>query len=355
MRRSPRCVMLALVSLSLAGIVSAAEPAKAPTAKEQPAKEQPLQHFALGGDGGWDYLTLDAATHRLYIARATRVMVVDATNGKLLGELPDTPGVHGVALVPESGRGFVSSGRDNSVTVFDLKTLKALGKVKVGQNPDAILYDPALHRVFVFNGKSHDASVIDPAKQEVVATIPLDGKPEFAVADGAGRIYVNIEDKAQLVAIDGRKAEVVARWSLAPCEEPTGLALDKANHRLFSGCSNKVMTVVDAESGKLVTTLPIGDGVDGVAFDPQKHLAFSSNGQDGTLTVIRQETPDRYSVAKTIPTAKGARTLTLDPETHKVYLVTARFGATPAPTAAQPRPRPALEPNSFELLVVTPE
>ncbi len=247
-----------------------------------------IQTYKLGGDGGWDYLTFDKASNRLFISRSTHVIVMDADSGKVVGDIPDTPGVHGIALAPEFGRGFVSNGRDNSVTVFDLSNLKALSKIKVGENPDAILYDPASKRVFTFNGKSHDVTAIDAAKGAVVGTIKVDGKPEFAASDEKGEIFVNIEDKSELMALDPNKLQVRARWPLAPCEEPSGLAIDRKNRRLFSGCGNKMMSVVDADSGKLVTTLPIGDGVDANAFDPETGLAFASCGE-GVLTVVHED------------------------------------------------------------------
>jgi outer membrane protein assembly factor BamB len=310
-----------------------------------------VKTYKLGGEGGWDYLTLDSASRRLYISRATHVIVIDADSGKSVGDIADTPGVHGIALAPDLGRGFVSNGREGTLTIFELDTMKPLGKIKVGDNPDAILYDPATKRVFAFNGHSHDLSAIDAAKGTVLGTINLDGKPEFAVSDEKGGVFVNIEDKNQLVALDPNKLEVKARWPLAGCEEPSGLAIDRKNRRLFSGCGNKVMAIVDADSGKVVSTQPICDGVDATAFDPETGLAFASCG-DGNLTVIRQESPDKYSVAENVPTQKGARTLALDSKTHQVFVVTANFGPRPAPTADQPRPRPAILPDSFVVLVV---
>jgi hypothetical protein len=308
--------------------------------------------YKLGGEGSWDYLTLDSASRRLYISRATHVMVIDADSGKSVGDIADTPGVHGIALAPDLGRGFVSNGREGTVTIFELDTLKPLGKIKVGDNPDAILYDPATKRVFAFNGHSHDLSAIDAAKGTVLSTIKLDGKPEFAVSDEKGSVFVNIEDKNELVALDPNKLEVKARWPLAGCEEPSGLAIDRKSRRLFSGCGNKVMAIVDADSGKVVSSQPICEGVDATAFDPETGLAFASCG-DGSLTVIRQESPDKYSVAETVATQKGARTLALDSKTHQVFVVTANFGPRPAPTADQPRPRPAILPDSFVVLVVS--
>lgn len=310
--------------------------------------------IVLGGDGGWDYLTFDAANHRLFIARATRVLVVDTASGKQVGEIPDTAGVHGIALAPESGRGFTSNGRESTATMFDLKTLAVQGKVKTSEGPDAIAYDPASRRVFTFNGRGRDTTAINAADGRVAGTLALDGRPEFAVADGEGHIFVNLEDKSQLAVLDSRKLVVNARWPLAPCEEPTGLAMDKEHRRLFVGCSNKLMALVDAGSGKVLTTLPIGQGVDATAYDPGTHLAFSSNG-DGTLTVVRQDSPDKYAVLGNVETARGARTMALDPATHTIYLVTAQFGPAPAASAENPRPRPSILPNTFELLVVSPD
>ncbi len=310
-----------------------------------------VKSYKLGGEGGWDYLTFDSTSNRLYISRSTHVIVIDADSGQPVGDIPDTLGVHGIALAPEFGRGFVSNGRDGTVTVFDLKSLKALNKIKVGDNPDAILYDPVSKRVFAFNGRSKDVSAIDAAKGEVVGTIKVDGKPEFAVSDEKGEIFVNIEDKSELMALDPNKLEVKARWPLAPCEEPSGLAIDRKHRRLFSGCSNKLMAIVDADSGKLVSTLPIGSGVDANGFDPETGLAFASCGE-GVLTIVHEDSPDNFSVAENVPTKRGARTMTLDPVKHRVFLVTADFGPPPAPTAEQPHPRPAILPDSFVVLVV---
>ncbi|MBV9572646.1 MAG: YncE family protein, partial [Acidobacteriales bacterium] len=236
------------------------------------------QTYKLGGEGGWDYLTADSASRRLYISRGTHVVVINADSGQPVGDIPDTPGVHGIALAPELKRGFISNGREGTVTIFDLDTLKAITKVKAGQNPDAILYDSSTKRVFAFNGRSQDATAIDAANGTVIGTIKLEGKPEFAASDGRGGVFVNIEDKSQLDAIDPGKLEVRSRWPLAPCESPSGLAIDAKNHRLFPGCDNKMMAVLDADTGKVITTLPIGDGVDATAFDPETGLAFASCG-----------------------------------------------------------------------------
>jgi DNA-binding beta-propeller fold protein YncE len=308
--------------------------------------------YKLGGEGGWDYLITDADARRTYISRGTHVVVIDADTGKSVGDIADTPGVHGIALAPELGRGFTSNGREGTVSIFDIKTLATNSKVKVGENPDAILYDPASKRVFTFNGRSQDSTAIDAATGKVVGTIKLDGKPEFAATDAKGGIWVNIEDKSELVAIDPNKLEVKAKWPLAPCTEPSGLAIDRKNRRLFAGCDNKMMAVVDADSGKVLATPPIGDGVDATAFDPETGLAFASCGGDGVLTVVREDSPDKFSVAENVPTQKGARTMALDTKTHKVFVVTAQFGPRPAPTADNPHPRPAILPDSFVVLLV---
>ncbi len=309
--------------------------------------------YQVGGDGGWDYLTIDGASRHFFISRGTHVMVIDADSGKPVGDIPDTPGVHGIALAPELGRGFISNGREGTVTIFDLSTLKPISKVKAGDNPDAIIYDPATRRVFTFNGRSHDSTAIDAANGNVVGTIKLDGKPEFAVSDGKGEVFANIEDKSELVAIDPAKLEVKATWSLAPgCDSPSGLAMDRKHRRLFAGCENKVMAVVDADSGKVIATPPIGKGVDATRFDPGTGLAFASCGE-GVLSVIHEDSPDKFSVVENVPTQQGARTMELDEKTHQVFLVTAKFGPMPAPTADQPHPRPAILPDSFVVLVLS--
>src|SRR5580658_9283386 len=307
--------------------------------------------YKIGGEGGWDYLTADAAARRLYISRATHVIVLDLDSGKSVGDIADTPGVHGIALAPELGRGFVSNGREGTVSIFDIKTLVTSSKVKVGMNPDAILYDPATKRVFTFNGRSQDSTAIDAARGKVLGTIKLDGKPEFAASDAKGKIFVNIEDKSELTAIDPNKLEVTATWPLAPCEEPSGLSIDRKNRRLFVGCGNKMMAVVDADSGKVLATPAIGDGVDATTFDGETGLAFASCGE-GVLTVVKEESPDKFSVAENVPTQKGARTLALDSKTHNVFVVTAQFGPRPEPTADNPHPRPAIVPDSFVVLMV---
>jgi len=307
--------------------------------------------YKVGGEGGWDYLNADAAARRLYISRGTHVVVLDLDSGSSVGDIPDTPGVHGIALAPELGKGFTSNGREGTVSIFDLQTLAPSSKVKVGENPDAILYDPATKRVFTFNGRSQDASAIDATSGKVLGTIKLDGKPEFAASDAKGEIFVNIEDKSELVAIDPNKLEVKAKWPLAPCTEPSGLSIDRKNRRLFVGCDNKMMAVVDADSGKVVATPAIGEGVDATAFDDGTGLAFASCGE-GVLTVVKEDSPNQFTVAENVPTQQGARTMALDSKTHNVYTVTAKFGPPPAATADNPRPRRTIVADSFVVLVV---
>jgi DNA-binding beta-propeller fold protein YncE len=307
--------------------------------------------ITLGGDGRWDYVTIDSANHRLFIARQTRVMVVDPDSGKLLGEIPRLDGAHGVALAYPTGHGFATSGHDGSVVMFDLRTLRVVRRIHADDDADAILYDPASRRVVSFNGDANTASVIQPDSGRLLATIPLGGEPEFGVAAGDGRLYANIVDSAQVVEIDPTAGRVVRRWPLAPCEEPTGLAIDRVHHLLFSGCRNKLMAISNYQAGRLVGQVPIGGGVDGDAFDPATQLAFSSNGE-GTITVVHEDSPTRFQVVGTVATRRGARTMALDERTHRIYTVTAAFGPTPAATAAEPRPRPSLVPGTFALLVL---
>jgi len=345
MQRTITGLVLA-ASLGLAGSIQAASDTAAPQFRT-------LQQFTLGGGGGWDYLTLDAEASRLFISRSDRVLVVSTQDGTLLKTIPGTTGVHGVALAPDLKEGFTSNGRADTVTVFNLQTLEPKGTIAVeGHNPDAILYDRISGRLFTFNGTSEDISVIDPAAGRVIAHIPAGGKPEFAVTNFAGRIFVNIEDTAQVLVIDARSAQVIARWQLSNCEEPTGIALDVAHERLFSVCGNGVMTVTDSRSGKHIAEAPIGKGPDAAAFDPERGLVFSSNGQDGTMTVIRELDPDHYASVSTVATQKGARTMALDPAHHRVFLVTAEFGPAPAATAEQPHPRPPVLDGTFKVLVV---
>lgn len=304
------------------------------------------------GEGGWDYITMDEAASRLYVSHGNAVNVVNVVNNELIGTIHDTKGVHGIALAKDLDKGFISNGRDTSVTVIDLKTLSFITKIKVtGNNPDAILYDPFSHKVFTFNGRSSNSTVIDAITNKVIGTISLIGKPEFSVTDLKGKIFVNIEDKSSISEIDVNTLKVVKTWSIAPGEEPSGLAIDLKNHRLFSVCGNKLMVVSDFESGKVITTVKIGDNVDGVSFDPVLNRIYSSNGE-GTMTVIQEKDANTYSVLENFPTQKGARTITLDSKTHKIYLPTAEYGETPPPTAQNSHPRATIKPNSFTVLEV---
>jgi len=304
-----------------------------------------------GNDGLWDYLTLDASGQRLFVSRWSRVDVIDTTSGSVIGAIHNTLGVHGIALAPDLKRGFTSNGKADSVTVFDLQTLAVIQEVKItGHNPDAILYEPAGNHVFTFNKTSKNISVLDASKLSVTATIPTPGWPEFAVDDGAGRIYVNIQnDPGQMLVINSRKLTSEAIWTLPGCSDPSGLAIDRTSHRLFSVCDGKVMAITDALTGKQVARVPIGDGPDAAAYDAKRRLVFSSNG-DGSLTVVRQLSADRYEVEATVPTQRGARTMALDPASGKVYLVTAEFGPAPSPTPEHPHPSAA--PGKAELLSV---
>ena len=317
------------------------------------AKMEVLQRWKLGGEGGWDYLLADPATARVFISRGARVDVMSSESGKLIGFVPDTQGVHGIALAPGLNRGYTSNGRANSVTVFDLDTLKVIQEAKIpGRNPDAILYEPAAKHVFTFNGASKDVTVLDGSSLGVVATIPVPDKPEFAADDGRGRIFVNIESEpGQIAVIDSAKLAVKSIWPLPGCNSPSGIAIDNAHHRLFSVCDGKVMAVTDTVSGKQVALVPIGEHPDAAAYDEKRAIVYSSNGE-GTLSVIHQDSADHYSVADTVATQRGARTMALDGKSGKVFLVTADFGPAPAATAAQPHPRPAPIEDSFVVLVV---
>ena len=319
----------------LAADAGAAEPSATPGYRV-------LKKIPLGGEGGWDYLTFDGDARRLYITRADRVMVMDVDKGTLVGEVANTRGVHGVALVPKRNRGFTSNGGDSTVTVFDIKSLRELARIKVGTRPDAIVYEPASGQVFTCNAGSKDATIIDPETNKVVGTIQLGGKPESAVADGQGHIYVNLEDKNEVVALDARNLTVLHRWPLAPGEEPIGLAMDRTRRRLFATCHNQKMVVLDADSGRIVATPMIGKGTDACVYDPDTGLAFSSN-VDGTLTIVREDSKAQYAVAENVTTQEGARTMALDPKTHNLFLVTAR---------AKPGQKRVYEPGTFVVLVV---
>jgi YVTN family beta-propeller protein len=313
-----------------------------------------ITEIPIGGDGGWDILTIDSAASRLYLSHATKVVVVDLIKNTIAGEIADTPGVHGFVAVPEARRGFSSNGKESKSSVVDLTTLKTTSQIDTGQNPDAIVYEPRHGDIYVFNHTGNSVTVINAKAASVSATIPLGGNPEFAAVDeNAGRIYCNIEDKNEVAVIDADKHEVVAHWSLAPGEEPSGIALDARHHRLFSGCHNKMMVMLDTESGKVVDTVPIGAGVDGCAFDDTRQLAFASCG-DGTTTIAREEAPNKLTLLQTLKTERGARTMALDPKSHWIYLPSAQFQPPPSPSPGASPGRPSVVPNTLKLLVYGP-
>ena len=310
-----------------------------------------LKEIPIGGDGGWDYLTVDAGARRLYVSHGSKVVVIDIDQNTVAGEIADTPGVHGIAIAPDLKRGFTSNGRENKAGIVDLGALKTLAKVDTGQNPDGMLYEPGQQEVYMFNGRSANATVIDAKAGKVVATIPLGGKPEFAAADPkAARVFNNLEDKNEVVVIDTKTHEVVNRWPIAPGEGASGMAIDLAHRRLFLGCGNKLMAMLNYTTGKVVATVPIGDGVDANSFDPGTQLAFASCG-DGTVTIAHEDSPDQLSVVQTLKTEPRARTMTLDPQTHRIYLASARYETPATPPPAGQRARPQMVPGSFKLLV----
>ncbi len=311
-----------------------------------------MQSWNIGGTGGWDYLSVDATAHRLFVPRSDRVMIVDTHDGSVVGTVPGTEGVHGVAVDKKSGKGWTSNGRGNSVTRFDIASLAVEGTYAVsGQGPDAIVFDESSNEIWTFNGRSQDATVL-ATDGRVVATVPFAGKPEFAVSDGHGSLFVNDESHANLIAIDAAAHRVRATWKLDDCEEPSGLAFDAAHHRLFSVCQNGHMAITDSQNGRHVATVPIGRGPDGAAFDAALGNVYSSNGTDGTLTVVHERDPDHFDVAATLETQKSARTLAVDPGDHRVFLAAARFEASSTPPA--PGHRPPMVPDSFVILAVTP-
>ncbi len=322
-------------------------------AQKGPSGYKVANKFHIDGDGGWDYLNVDESTGRIFVSHGMVVQVIDEKDGKLLGTIPDTKGVHGIAIASDLNKAFISNGRDSSVTIIDLKSLAFITKVPVtGQNPDAILYDPFSHNVFAFNGRTSNATVIDGKTNKVLATIKLDGKPENSVTNSKGKVYVNIEDKSEITVINSATNKVEQSWSIAPGEEASGLALDNENHRLFAVCSNKLMVVLDALSGKLITTLPIGNGPDGAAYDPSLKRAYSSNG-DGTLTVIQENSADNFTVLENVPTLRGARTITVDKRTHHIFMSTAEYEVV-NPSAENTNRRPAVKPGTFMVLDVAP-
>jgi DNA-binding beta-propeller fold protein YncE len=306
------------------------------------------KEIVIGGEGGWDYLTVDPAAHRLYVSHATKIIAIDTQANKVAGEIADTPGVHGLAVAADLGRGFTSNGRENKVSIVDLKTLKTLQKVDTGENPDGILYEPSRKEVYAFNGRGKSATVIDAQSGKVVATVPLEGKPEAAQADSkAGKIYVNIEDLNAIKVIDIATHKVTDTWPIAPGESASGMAFDVAQHRLFLGCDNKLMLMVDSTNGKVVYSVPIGDGVDSNWFDPGTKLAFSSNGGAGTVTIAREDSPTVLKVVQTLKTAPGGRTMALDPVTHNIYVAATDYEPRPAGS----KDRPKAIPGTFKVLV----
>jgi YVTN family beta-propeller protein len=313
-----------------------------------------LNEIPIGGEGGWDILTIDSAASRLYLSHATKVVVVDLNKNAVAGEIADTPGVHGFVAVPEQQRGFSSNGKEAKSSVVDLKTLKTVSKIDTGESPDALVYEPLRGEVYVFNHKGNSATVIDAKQTKVTATNPLGGGPEFAVADAnAKRIYCNIEDKSEVAVIDTEKHDVIARWPVAPGTEPSGIALDAVHHRLFTTCHNKMMAMLDTETGKVIGTVPIGAGVDGCAFDEATQLVFASCG-DGTTTIAKEETPEKLTAVQTLTTERGARTIALDSKTHRVYLPSAQFQPPPSPSPGASPGRPTIVPNTLKLLVYGP-
>jgi len=323
-----------LLALAAASIGWAAEPYRL------------LKEIPVGGEGGWDYLSVDAASHRLYVSHATKIVVIDTQTDAIVGEIADTPGVHGFAIAPQLGRGFASNGRENKVSIVKLATLKTLSKVATETNPDAILFEPGRGEVYAFNGRSQSATVFTAATGEVVATIPLGGKPEFAQADPeVGRVFVNIEDKNEVAVIDVATHAVVARWPIAPGEEASGMDIDLAHHRLFLGCSNAKLVILDSTDGRVVASVPAGKGIDAAAFDPGTQLAFTPNGRDGTVTIVHEDSPEKFTVVQTLATERSARTMAVDPASHKIYLVTAKF------LPAEEGKRPKMIPESMKVLV----
>lgn len=313
-----------------------------------------LKKYDLGATPGgkeyWDYITFDAATRRLYVSHNTEVKIVDADSGSVVGSIPDLKRVHGIALVSDLGRGFISDGGADEAVIFDLKTLKVTNHIKTGGNPDCILYDPASKHVFTMNGKTNDSSVIDPISLSVIATIPMGGRPEYAVADGKGMIYDNIEDKNEVVALDSRADSIKARWPIAPAAEATAIDMDVRHNRLFIGGRNKILAIMDGGTGKVIQTFPIGSGVDTNIYESETGLLFTAV-REGALHIFHEDSPDKFSVVETVKTEFGARNMALDPKSHKLFIDTADFAPAPAPTADQPNPQPTPVSGTFRLLV----
>jgi outer membrane protein assembly factor BamB len=319
-------------------------------AAQAPSPYRITHTYALGGDGSWDYVVPDPPHHRVFVGRQNRVMVVDVNDGTLLGEVVGIKGAHGTAVAERSGHGFATSGNDASVVMFDLKTFASLARIPAAEDADAIIYDPASDRVVTFNGDAHSSTVIDPAGK-LVGNIPLGGKPEYGASAGDGHVYANLTDTSEVVEIDAKRLTVGRRWSTAPCKQPVAMAIDAGHHRIFSGCRSGVMAISDYDAGTIVAAVPIGQGVDGAGYDAATGDAFASNA-DGTLTVLHQDTPDRYHVVEAVQTAIGARNMGLDPTTHRVFVVSAKFAPAAQPTPANPRPRPTVVPGTFTMMVI---
>jgi len=344
-QRNPAVVAAAIVSLAATLLLTDVANAVPPGSSGYHV----VKTIPIGGPGKWDYDIVDSEARRVYVSHSTHVVVLDTDSGATVGDIADTSGVHGIALASDLGRGFTSNGKANTVTIFDLKTFKTIDTVKTGGlNPDAIFYDAGTKRVFAFNGKSSNATAIDAASGKVAGMIPVGGKPEFAAGDDQGHVFVNVEDKSLLLEIDAQKLAVLHRWPLTGCKEPSGLAFDQKNHRLFSVCGNKKMMVVNSETGKIVTTIAIGEDPDAAGFDPGTQLVFSSNGESGDLTVIHEDSADKYTVMETVPTKKYARTMAIDLKTHNIFLPVAEF----EPVAPKGEEEPPMKPNSFEVLLV---
>jgi len=327
----------------------------APSLAAQSSQSYEITHtYTVGGDGGWDYVVPDAPNHRVFIGRQNRVMVVDMNSGRLIAEVTGINGAHGTAVAPATGHGFATSGNDSSIVMFDLKTYKTLARIRAAEDADAIIFDPTSKRIFSFNGDANSSTVVDAQMGTLVTNIPLGGKPEYGQSARNGKIYANLVDSSQVVEIDARTLTVTRRWSTAPCKNPVSMAIDTRHQRLFSGCRSGVMAISDYKNGTTVATVPIGRGVDGAGYDPVLRDAYASNA-DGTLTVIHQDSPDSYRVVQTVQTAQGGRNMGLDPATHRIYVVSAKFGPVPADsTAANPRRRPPIVPGSFMVMVVEP-
>jgi DNA-binding beta-propeller fold protein YncE len=334
--RAMSCSLLALLTTTVAA--------------QAPSAYRITHRYTLGGDGSWDYVVPDPPHHRIFIGRQNRVMVVDANDGALLGEVTGIKGAHGTAVVERAGHGFATSGNDGMVVMFDLKTFASLARIPAAEDADAIIYDAASDRVFTFNGDAHSSTVIDP-RGTLVTNIALGGKPEYGASAGDGHVYANLTDTSEVVDIDAKTLTVVRRWSTAPCKQPVAMAIDAAHHRVFSGCRSGVMAISDAQAGKVVATVPIGQGVDGAGYDPATGDAFASNA-DGTLTVVHQDGPDAYHVTDTVRTEPGARNMGLDPNTHRLFVVSAKLEPAAQPSPANPRPRPTVVPGSFTMMVI---